>query len=67
MKVIMLLGRVDIAMANAFDRVGSMITVRCKGARRPAGCMCPGGNGVAFDWTLLTDKDGVQFMLSALP
>lgn len=55
----------DIAKAAAFSDVASMILYDAKAPDGLEGSL-PGGNGIAFDWTLLTGgaDGGAPFMLS---
>ena len=53
----------DIAAAEAFTRVASMILYDAKAPETLKGAL-PGGNGLSFDWTLLGDRPAPAFMLS---
>lgn len=53
----------DIAGAVAYSDSVAMILFDAKAPDDLKDAL-PGGNGIAFDWTLLTGKDGEIFMLS---
>ena len=53
----------DIAAAEAFTRVASLILYDAKAPETLKGAL-PGGNGLSFDWTLLGDRPAPAFMLS---
>ncbi len=53
----------DIASAAAYRDVAAMILYDAKAPDDLENAL-PGGNGVAFDWTLLTGNNGEQFMLA---
>ncbi|MDH3740418.1 MAG: phosphoribosylanthranilate isomerase [Hyphomicrobiales bacterium] len=53
----------DIAGAVAFSDAAEMILYDAKAPDDLENAL-PGGNGIAFDWTLLTGNDGEVFMLS---
>ena len=53
----------DIAEAAAYEGAASMILYDAKAPDDLEGAL-PGGNGIAFDWTLLTGNNGGEFMLS---
>lgn len=53
----------DIAAAEAFTRVASLILYDAKAPETLKGSL-PGGNGLSFDWTLLGDRPAPAFMLS---
>jgi phosphoribosylanthranilate isomerase len=52
----------DVASARAYRGIASMILYDAKAPETLVNAL-PGGNGVSFDWNLLTDIRG-QFMLS---
>ena len=64
-KVLKVRAQDDIAQAAAYSGTASMILYDAKAPDDLENAL-PGGNGIAFDWTLLTDnaKDATQFMLS---
>ncbi|NNE25184.1 MAG: phosphoribosylanthranilate isomerase [Rhizobiales bacterium] len=53
----------DIAAAVAFSDAAAMILYDAKAPDDLKDAL-PGGNGIAFDWTLLTGNGGEKFMLS---
>lgn len=53
----------DIAAAEAFTRVASLILYDAKAPETLKGAL-PGGNGLSFDWTLLGNRPAPAFMLS---
>lgn len=57
MKAIRVSSAEDIAAAEAYDGVADALLFDAKPPRNAAG-MLPGGNGLAFDWTLLTTFQG---------
>jgi len=57
MKAIRVSSAEDIAAAEAYDGVADTLLFDAKPPRNAEG-MLPGGNGLAFDWTLLTTFQG---------
>jgi phosphoribosylanthranilate isomerase len=53
----------DATHARAYDGAADLILFDAKPPRGTAGAL-PGGNGVAFDWRLLSPLRGTPFMLS---
>ena len=53
----------DIARGQAFSRAAALILYDAKAPETLAGAL-PGGNGLAFDWTLLGHANNSAFMLS---
>lgn len=63
-KAIKVRGPQDVASANDYARSAAMILYDAKAPADLAGAL-PGGNGLAFDWSLLSsDKGAGAFMLS---
>ena len=64
-KAIKVREQADIASAQAYSAAASMILYDAKAPDNLKNAL-PGGNGIVFDWTLLTDNThgGVDFMLS---
>jgi phosphoribosylanthranilate isomerase len=62
MKAVGVSSRADLAAAAGYAEVADRILFD---AKPPAGAVLPGGNGIAFDWTILAGLDlPVPFMLS---
>ena len=62
MKAIKVTTSSDAAVALAYKRAADLILFD---AKPPKGAILPGGNGVAFDWAVLSDvREQVPFMLS---
>lgn len=62
MKAVGIAGAADLARAAPFAAVADRVLLD---AKPPKGSALPGGNGVAFDWTLLSGLDpSLPFMLS---
>jgi phosphoribosylanthranilate isomerase len=62
MKAIHVSEAADLATANAFRRAADRLLLD---AKPPKGAVLPGGNGAAFDWTILRGFDpGLPWMLS---
>ena len=53
----------DIARGSAYSSVAALILYDAKAPETLAGAL-PGGNGLAFDWTLLGNANNAAFMLS---
>ena len=53
MKVVGVGGREDLAAIEPYQSVADQILID---AKAPKGAVLPGGNGVAFDWTLLLGR-----------
>ena len=62
-KAIKVSGAADIAAASVYAKVADLILYDAKAPDGLAGAL-PGGNGVAFDWTLLRSGERQAFMLS---
>ncbi|MEX6507360.1 phosphoribosylanthranilate isomerase [Jiella sp. M17.18] len=62
MKALAVSEAADLARIDAYRDVADRILLDSK---RPKGSVLPGGNGVSFDWTLLTGLDpALSYMLS---
>ena len=59
---------IGVADAADLDRISDYLGVADRillDAKPPRGAVLPGGNGIAFDWSLLAGLDpGIEFMLS---
>jgi phosphoribosylanthranilate isomerase len=53
MKVVGVAGPEDLAALDLFGQVADQLLID---AKPPKGAVLPGGNGVSFDWTLITRK-----------
>ena len=53
----------DVASASAYGEAASMLLYDAKAPETLAGAL-PGGNGIAFDWSLLGQQTGNGFILS---